>query len=300
MHSLYCFLDHFSIASSAAVLVPYLPNLKSLLYDYRTVKNICYGLVRILVLVAQIGDQSIRSILQSGILNNMDDVMMYHISHRSLILNIFTLCHELSNIPEGANFLATHNFFSVSIKIIQRYFRDLPQNVEENAEAVEVALSTIQYVIEKLPSTMSSFLETSGYSVVLMVCTSETASRGVKRAALNCLMLLLQNELGNEQLQSLNLVRQLLQSEEDVSWMIPIWFCCRYYIQYHSALVTMDELILIEENAVYCISKSTEDRNLMYAVVQTIFVCATCPEIAAKLWTQSKLRPYCTLSLDLI
>ena len=256
------------------MLVPYLPNLKSLLSDYRTVKNICYGLIRILVLVAQIGEQSIRSILLSGILNNIDDVIMYHISHKSLILNIFTL-----------------NFFSVSIKVIQRFLKDLPLNSEESAETVEKVLSTIQFVIEKQPSTMCSFLETSGYSVILSVCTSEMVSRGVRRAALNCLMLLLQSDLGDEQLRSLNLISRLLQSETDVSWVIPIWFCCRYTIQYHSGLVTMDELMLIEESAVQCIAKSIEDRNLMNAVVQTIFVCATCPGLVSNLWTQSKLRP---------
>ena len=260
------------------MLVPYLPNLKSLLSDYRTVKNICYGLIRILVLVAQIGEQSIRSILLSGILNNIDDVIMYHISHKSLILNIFTLFHELSSIPEGANYLATHNFFSVSIRVIQRFLKDLPLNSEESAETVEKVLSTIQFVIEKQPSTMRSFLETSGYSVILSVCTS-------------CLMLLLQNELGDKQLRSLNLISRLLQSETDVSWMIPIWFCCRYTIQYHSGLVTMDELMLMEESAVHCIAKSIEDRNLMNAVVQTIFVCVTCPGLTSNLWTRSKLRP---------
>ena len=273
------------------MLVPYLPNLKSLLSDYRTVKNICYGLIRILVLVAQIGEQSIRSILLSGILNNIDDVIMYHISHKSLILNIFTLFHELSTVPEGANYLATHNFFSVSIKVIQRFLKDLPLNSEESAETVEKVLSTIQFVIEKQPNTMRSFLETSGYSVILSVCTSEMVSRGVRRAALNCLMLLLQSDLGDEQLRSLNLISRLLQSETDVSWVIPIWFCCRYTIQYHSGLVTMDELMLIEESAVQCIAKSIEDRNLMNAVVQTIFVCATCPGLVSNLWTQSKLRP---------
>ena len=239
-------------------------------------KSICSGIIRILVLVAQIGDQSQFSIINSGILNTIDEVVLIHISHRPLILNIFTLFEILSSTNGGADYLATHCCFSISIKVLQRFMKE---ESTEYDDIMKKALLIIQRIIEKRPDAMSFFLEAQGYSTVVRVSTLKTISRIVRQTGLSCLMFLLQNEMGDDQLQPLNLLPTLFQSENDVSWMTSIWMCCSYYIEYHYQLLTPDDISLVYSNALQSLPTSMEDRNLVIAVIRTLFAYATSPSL---------------------
>ena len=141
------------------------------------------------------------------------------------------------------------------------------------------ALLIIQRIIEKRPDAMSFFLEAQGYSTVVRASTLKTVSRIVRQTGLSCLMFLLQNEMGDDQLQPLNLLPTLFQSENDVSWMTSIWMCCSYYIEYHYQLLTADDISLVYSNALQSLPTSMEDRNLVIAVIRTLFAYATSPSL---------------------
>ena len=237
-------------------------------------KSICSGIIRILVLVAQIGDQSQFSIINSGILNTIDEVVLIHISHRPLIMNIFTLFEILSSTNEGSDYLATHCCFSISIKVLQRFMKE---ESTEYDDIMKKALLIIQRIIGKRSDAMSFFLEAQGYPTVVRVSTLKTVSRIVRQTGLSCLMFLLQNEMGDDQLRPLDLLPTLFQSENDVSWMTSIWMCCSYYIEYHYPLLTPSDISLVYDNALQYMSISMEDRNLVTAIIRTLFVCVTSP-----------------------
>lgn len=248
-----------AVDSSASTLIPYLSTLQSILKDYSSSASICDCITHILVRVAQIGPQSRVSILKSGILANMDTVLIIHISRSSLVCNIMLLFSDLTEVPSGVTFLIESNCFSASLRAIDLCAKE---ESKEKCEVVCKALQFVQIVVAKNERVFNCFVKNGGFTT-LMECWKKSGHFAqVRKEALICLGEVLQYEEGNAQLAAEKVLPTLLAEEEKHSteyYLPEFWNAVNMFIQFHSALLTSDDCDLLLLLATRSLAQDAQD-----------------------------------------
>ena len=248
-----------AVDSSASTLIPYLSTLQSILKDYSSSASICDCITHILVRVAQIGPQSRVSILKSGILANMDTVLIIHISRSSLVCNIMLLFSDLAEVPSGVTFLIESNCFSASLRAIDLCTKE---ESKEKCEVVCKALQFVQIVVAKNERVFNCFVKNGGFTT-LMECWKKSGHFAqVRKEALICLGEVLQYEEGNAQLAAEKVLPTLLAEEEKHSteyYLPEFWNAVNMFIQFHSALLTSDDCDLLLLLATRSLAQDAQD-----------------------------------------
>ena len=152
------------LASTASILIHYLPQLKDILVKYQKSISICASIIQIVVLISQIGEQTRLSILQSNILQNIDTVVCLQSSNPSLLINVFSLFYELSDSSYGCDCLIQNQCYEICYSVIQQVKRS---NLREREDIINKVLSVIQRTVEKGKKGLETFENSNGLTIIM-------------------------------------------------------------------------------------------------------------------------------------
>lgn len=232
--------------------------MQCILKDYSSSASICDCIIHILVRVAQIGPQSRVSILRSGILSNMDTVLIIHMARCSLVCNIMQLFTDLAEVPSGVTFLLDSNCFSASLRAIDLCVKE---GSKEKFDVVCKALQFVQSIMTKNECAFACFEKNGGFELLLECWKQSEHSVQVRKELLICLSEILQYEEGNAKLEELRVLPTLLEEEKGhsvVYYISEFWNSVNMFIQFHSEVVSKEDCDLILLLATRALGQDTQ------------------------------------------
>lgn len=217
--------------------------------------------------IAQIGSQSCLSILKSGLLSNIDTVIITHISRTSLLCNIMSLLSYFTELQYGIGCIVDTNCF---LSVLRAFGLCLQESTKEKNECLLLMLQFIQRVVLKSSRGFELFLTNNGYDLVMTCWQKSSGFMMLRKEVLNCLCEVLQHEEGNEQLQYLHLVEALLQekgSETSSDYLRDFWNTINSFLQFHGEILTQSE----EELILAAILHALKDGSQIGVVARPLF-----------------------------
>ena len=257
------------LASTASILIHYLPQLKDILVKYQKSISICASIIQIVVLISQIGEQTRLSILQSNILQNIDTVVCLQSSNPSLLINVFSLFYELSDSSYGCDCLIQNQCYEICYSVIQQVKRS---NLREREDIINKVLSVIQRTVEKGKKGLETFENSNGLTII-MKCYDDTESISLKENILNCINFLLQLIEKKETIQTLHIISWLFNPSHTTKYKSihhAIWLCCRSFIQFHASLLNKEDFHMIINYLLIDCKEYLQNEGLMNDIVTTL------------------------------